>query len=72
MFSKQFKCTTFLLICLLVLNISCDKNDDLPPSQANGKIIAVTGGCYGETVLIEVDYPTGIGLAGTFSGPYYL
>ncbi len=66
--SKHFKYNIFLLLmCSIGLVTSCDKNDDLEPNQAKGKIIAVTGGCYGEVVLIEVDDPNGIGLSGTFS-----
>lgn len=69
MYSKQFKYSTFLLVCLLGLNFGCDKNDDLPHNQANGKIIAITGGCYGEIVLIEVESSNNIGLHGTFFDP---
>jgi len=63
--------TTFLKICGVVLLITlivvgCHK-DELPPFQAKGKIIAVTAMCYGEIVLIEVENPTGIGVAGTFA-----
>jgi hypothetical protein len=47
----------------------CDKDEKLPPYHAKGKIIEVTGGCYGEIVLIEVENPTGIGLPGTFPEP---
>ncbi len=49
------------------MGAGCEKEDELPPNQAKGKIILVTGMCYGETVLIEVETPTGIGLPGTFS-----
>jgi len=64
--------TTFLKISVFVLLFAlmgsgCEKEKELPPNTAKGKIIAVTGQCYGETVLIEVENPKGIGLQGTFS-----
>jgi hypothetical protein len=46
---------------------SCEREEVLPPNHAKGKIILVTGGCYGEIVLIEVNNPKGIGLSGRFS-----
>ncbi len=55
------------IIYLLVLSISCNTSDDLPSNQAKGKIIAVTGGCYGEIVLIEVESPLDIGKRDNFS-----
>jgi hypothetical protein len=57
--------TIFLLLSLI--GVGCEKNDELLPYHAKGKIIAVTAMCYGETVLIEVENPKGIGIADSFS-----
>jgi hypothetical protein len=54
---------------MVLLGAGCEKDEELPPYHAKGKIIEVTGGCYGEIVLIEVENPSGIGLPGTFSEP---
>jgi len=54
---------TFLLMS--IIGTGCEK--DLPPYQAKGIIIAVTSQCYGEVVVIEVENPKRVGLAGTFS-----
>ena len=64
--------TTILKLCAFALLIAlmgagCEKEEELPPNTAKGKIIIVTDQCYGETVLIEVENPKGIGLSGTFS-----
>jgi hypothetical protein len=64
--------TTILKISAIILLISlmgtgCEKDEGLPPYHAKGKIIDITGGCYGEIVLIEVEKPKGIGFPGTFS-----
>ena len=57
-----------LISCLLSLILfACEREDVLPTNQAKGKIILVTGLCYGEIVLIEVENPKGIGVKGTFS-----
>ncbi len=64
--------TLFLLLlpfCVVILGAGCEKDEELPPYQATGKIITVTSQCYGEIVLIEVVNPKGIGLPGTFSKP---
>ncbi len=60
------KLSAFVLIFAL-MGIGCKKEKELPPNHAKGKIILVTGQCYGETVLIEVENPKGIGSSGTFS-----
>ncbi len=49
------------------MGAGCEKEEELPPNTAKGKIIIVTRQYYGETVLIEVENPKGIGLSGTFS-----
>jgi len=59
-----------VLLVLTITSVRCNKDDKLPPYHAKGTIIAVTGGCYGEIVLIEVENPKGIGLKGTFSTYY--
>ena len=56
-----------ILLGLILMGVRCNKDDKLPLYHAKGTIIAVTGGCYSETVLIEVENPKGIGLKGTFS-----
>ena len=60
------KISAFLLLFSLMC-AGCKKDEELPPYHAKGKIIEITGGCYGEIVLIEVENPKGIGLSGTFS-----
>ena len=55
-----------ILLFLVFLGIACEKDEQLPPNQAKGKIIAVTARCYGEIVVIEVENPKGIGVEGTF------
>ena len=60
---------SMVFLLLATVGAGCEKDEELPPYQAKGKIILVTGQCYGETVLIEVENPKGIGLAGTFSYP---
>ena len=71
--TKKFNLTDIFLV-LLPLGIAlfgagCNKEEELPPYHAKGRIIAITSMCYGETILIEVENPRGIGLSGTFSYP---
>ena len=56
------------LLFILSISIisSCEKEGELPPYHAKGKIISITAACYGEAILIEVENPKDIGLAGTF------
>ena len=56
-----------LILLLVLMAVGCKKEEELPPNTAKGKIIIVTGQCYGETVLIEIENPNSIGLSGTFS-----
>jgi len=56
----------FLFTFFVLMSVGCD-SDELAPHHARGKIIAVTGGCYLDVVLIEVEDPKGIGNAGHFS-----
>ena len=71
--TKKLKLLTILLfllpLCVVLLGAGCEKDEDLSPNHAKGKIIEVTSGCYGEIVLIEVENPKGIGLSGSFSYP---
>ena len=60
------KISAFLLLFSLMW-AGCEKEEELLPNHAQGKIIAVTNQCYGEIVVIEVENPKGIGLSGTFS-----
>ena len=55
-----------LSFCLIAFISACE-SDELQPFHAKGEIIAVTGGCYLDVVLIEVENPKGIGNAGHFS-----
>ena len=66
----------FLSILLPVLTVflsctGCEKeaNDEpqLPPNHAKGKIIDISGGCYHESIWIEVEQPEDIGSAGSWS-----
>jgi len=65
-FSQRLLYLIPILLGLILMWVRCNKDDELPPHHAKGTIIAVTGGCYGEIVLIEVENPKGIGLKGTF------
>jgi hypothetical protein len=56
-----------LTLCVTFFGAGCEKDKELPPYHAKGKIIAVTTQCYGEVVVIEVEKPKGIGFPGTFS-----
>ena len=58
---------SIILLFLSLMGAGCEKEEELPPNHAKGKIILVTVQCYGETVLIEVENPKGIGKSGTFS-----
>ena len=58
---------SFIFLFLGLMGAGCDKEDELPPYHAKGKIIAVTSQCYGEEVVIEVENPKELGLSGTFS-----
>jgi hypothetical protein len=54
-----------LIYLVLVIPFSgCENNKELPPYHAKGTIIGITSRCYGEAVIIEVENPLGIGLAG--------
>lgn len=64
--SKILKVSVFILLFNLI-GAGCEKEEELPPNHAKGKIIAVTSQCYGEIVVIEVENPKGIGFSGTFS-----
>jgi hypothetical protein len=58
---------SFIFLFLSLIGAGCEKEDELPPFHAKGKIIAVTAMCYGEIVLIEVENPKGLGVKETFS-----
>lgn len=58
---------SFIFLLFSLIGAGCEKEDELLPYHAKGKIITVTSMCYGEVVLIEVEEPKGIGLSGTFS-----
>jgi hypothetical protein len=62
----------FVFISILVSFglTSCEK--ELPSNHALGNIIAVTAGCYGEIVLIEVENPKDIGYQGAFGEIKYM
>lgn len=62
----------FLFLFLLLLFMSalsgCDKDENyLPVKSVVGRIIGVTGMCYGDIVMIEVYNQKGLGVSGTFS-----
>ncbi|MPQ46285.1 hypothetical protein GCQ56_04625 [Marinifilum sp. N1E240] len=59
----------FIFTCLfLFIGVGCEKDDELPSYHAKGTIIEITGGCYGEIVIIDVEEPQGIGLPFTVLG----
>jgi len=64
---NQFKCLLILFCLFLIIGTGCEKDEEIPPFHAKGTIIEITGQCYGEMVLIEVEKPQGIGESGTFS-----
>ncbi len=58
-----------IVFCISTVLFSCERTETLPPNHAKGKIILITTRCYGETVVIEVNNPDGLGVAGVFSEP---
>ncbi len=64
---KIFFKISYIFLLLSLMGAGCEKDEELPPFHAKGKIIAVTTMCYGETVLIEVENPKGLGVKETFS-----
>ncbi len=66
------KKVTFLIALFLSIGIAgCDdkadvKEEKLPPYEAKGYVLGVTGGCEGNAVYIEVTNPKGIGKKGIF------
>jgi len=61
-----------LILCgiIILTAFSCEKEEEiLPSNHAEGRIIQIFGGCYGELIMIEVENPEGIGLPGTFAFP---
>jgi hypothetical protein len=66
---RKFLSIFLLAFCIVTFLFSCERLETLPSNQAKGKIIIVTGFCYGEAVIIEVNNPKGIGLQGSFSTP---
>lgn len=65
----KIKILKLSLIALLFSFISagCQKEGEPITNRAKGEIILITGMCYGEAVIIEVDDPVGIGKEGSFS-----
>lgn len=57
------------VFCLTLLDSGCNKEkiEVLPPNQAKGEIIAITGACYGDFVVVEVENPKEIGLSGALN-----
>jgi len=58
-----------LVFCISIVLFSCERTERLPSNQAKGKILLVTTRCYGEIVVIEVNNPEELGVAGVFSEP---
>ena len=56
-----------MVLLFVLIGVGCEKEDELSPNMAKGKIILITTLCYGEAVLIEVENPKEIGQSGTFS-----
>ena len=63
-----------ILLPVLIVFLSCtgcekeaNGEKQLPPNHAKGKIIDISGGCYQESIWIEVEQPEDIGSAGSWS-----
>lgn len=52
-----------IIVLSFFTGMGCEK-EALPPNQAKGKIIGITGSCLGNGVYIEVENPNGIGRKG--------
>ncbi len=63
---KILKLSTVILLFAFI-TAGCQKEDESSIYNAKGNILFITGGCYGEAVIIEIDSPKGIGTAGTFA-----
>jgi hypothetical protein len=66
---KPIKFLIPLILLVLFIQGSCEEKNDmeLPPNHAKGKIIDISGGCYPESIWIEVEQPEDIGSAGSWS-----
>jgi len=63
--SEIFKLSVFILLFSLI-SAGCHKEEPIT-NRATGEIILITGMCYGEAIIIEVDAPVVIGKEGSFS-----
>ncbi len=60
---------TSFFVGAIILAGSCEKKDTYTVYQAKGHVITQLGQCAGESILIEVDDPVGIGLPGAVEAP---
>src|SRR5690606_5015801 len=63
---KIFKLSLITLLFSFI-SAGCQQDEEPTTNWATGEIILITGMCYGEAVIIEVDNPNGIGKEGTFA-----
>lgn len=55
-----------ITLFLLMVGVGCEKEEKLSLNEAKGKVLGVTGPCFGNAVYIEVENPKGIGEKGIF------
>lgn len=61
-----------IVLSILFCCVACKQKETMGDErfQAKGKIIEIFGGCYGESIMIEIETPKNMGTFGTFTFPY--